>query len=61
MPFRNCNQQKFYPSSRMYRPSNRIRALVSHEPEYYRGSNHNDPGLMWMGLGKQKKTTKIKI
>lgn len=36
---------------RMYRPSNRVRALVAHHPEPYRGTNNYNPSYLWAGLG----------
>lgn len=36
---------------RMYRPSNRVRALVDHHPEQYRGANNFNPSYLWTGLG----------
>lgn len=36
---------------RMYRPSPRIRALVAHHPESYRGANNYNPSYLWTGLG----------
>lgn len=36
---------------RMYRPSSRIRSLVKHHPETYRGANNYNPQYLWTGLG----------
>lgn len=36
---------------RMYRPSHRVRALVTHHPEPYRGANNYNPSYLWTGLG----------
>lgn len=36
---------------RMYRPSNRVRSLVDHHPENYRGVNKYNPSYLWVGLG----------
>ncbi|XP_068147456.1 uncharacterized protein [Drosophila tropicalis] len=35
-----------------YRPSQKIRSLVSRNPKGYRGSQFIDPSYMWLGLGK---------
>ncbi|KAH8371547.1 hypothetical protein KR093_007956, partial [Drosophila rubida] len=35
-----------------YRPSQKIRSLVSRNPNGYRGSQFIDPSYMWLGLGK---------
>ncbi|KAH8270890.1 hypothetical protein KR018_011304 [Drosophila ironensis] len=35
-----------------YRPSQKIRSLVSRNPQGYRGSQFIDPSYMWLGLGK---------
>lgn len=37
---------------RSYRPSQKIRSLVSRNPNGYRGSQFIDPSYMWLGLGK---------
>ncbi|XP_023161725.2 uncharacterized protein LOC111593283 isoform X2 [Drosophila hydei] len=37
---------------RNYRPSQKIRSLVSRNPNGYRGSQFIDPSYMWLGLGK---------
>uniref|UniRef100_A0AAG5D566 Uncharacterized protein n=1 Tax=Anopheles atroparvus TaxID=41427 RepID=A0AAG5D566_ANOAO len=42
----------FLHAFRNYRPSHRIRALVSTVPELYRGTNYHDPVYMLAGLGK---------
>uniref|UniRef100_A0A182PV44 Uncharacterized protein n=1 Tax=Anopheles epiroticus TaxID=199890 RepID=A0A182PV44_9DIPT len=42
----------FLHAIRNYRPSHRIRALVSTVPELYRGTNFHDPVYMLAGLGK---------
>ncbi|XP_058065846.1 uncharacterized protein LOC131215473 [Anopheles bellator] len=42
----------FLHAIRNYRPSHRIRALVSTVPELYRGTNYHDPVYMLAGLGK---------
>lgn len=42
----------FLHAIRTYRPSSRIRALVSMQPDGYHGSNFLDPNYMWLGLGK---------
>lgn len=36
---------------RMYRPSHRVRALVAHHPDQYRGANNYNPSYLWTGLG----------
>ncbi|XP_058459821.1 uncharacterized protein LOC131435693 isoform X2 [Malaya genurostris] len=42
----------FLHAIRNYRPSNRIRALVSSVPDLYRGTNFHDPVYKLAGLGK---------
>ncbi|XP_030387995.1 uncharacterized protein LOC115634429 [Scaptodrosophila lebanonensis] len=37
---------------RTYRPSQKIRSLVSRNPDGYQGSQLIDPSYMWLGLGK---------
>ncbi|XP_034106174.1 uncharacterized protein LOC117569211 isoform X1 [Drosophila albomicans] len=49
-PDRNSN--KLLQSVRSYRPSQKIRSLVSRNPNGYRGSQFIDPSYMWLGLGK---------
>lgn len=36
---------------RMYRPTHRVRSLVEHHPEPYRGVNKFNPSYLWTGLG----------
>lgn len=43
---------KLLQSARSYRPSQKIRSLVSRNPNGYRGSQFIDPSYMWLGLGK---------
>lgn len=43
---------KLLQSARGYRPSQKIRSLVSRNPNGYRGSQFIDPSYMWLGLGK---------
>ncbi|KAH8261561.1 hypothetical protein KR044_011187, partial [Drosophila immigrans] len=43
---------KLLQSVRSYRPSQKIRSLVSRNPNGYRGSQFIDPSYMWLGLGK---------
>uniref|UniRef100_A0A8D8D5M5 (northern house mosquito) hypothetical protein n=2 Tax=Culex pipiens TaxID=7175 RepID=A0A8D8D5M5_CULPI len=42
----------FLHAIRNYRPSSRIRALVSSVPDLYRGTNFHDPVYKHVGLGK---------
>jgi len=46
------NPSKFLQSVRSYQPSQKIRSLVSRNPNGYRGSQFIDPSYMWLGLGK---------
>lgn len=43
---------KLLHALRSYRPSQKIRSLVSRNPQGYRGSQFIDPSYMWLGLGK---------
>ncbi|XP_022226094.2 uncharacterized protein LOC111076567 isoform X3 [Drosophila obscura] len=43
---------KLLQAIRTYRPSQKIRSLVSRNPQGYRGSQLIDPSYMWLGLGK---------
>ncbi|XP_039482495.1 uncharacterized protein LOC120445906 [Drosophila santomea] len=43
---------KLLQALRDYRPSQKIRSLVSRNPQGYRGSQFIDPSYMWLGLGK---------
>nr|XP_016940527.1 uncharacterized protein LOC108017877 isoform X1 [Drosophila suzukii] len=43
---------KLLQALRSYRPSQKIRSLVSRNPQGYRGSQFIDPSYMWLGLGK---------
>lgn len=43
----------FIHAIRTYRPSHRIRNLISTVPEGYRGANSHDPNYKWIGLGKR--------
>ncbi|XP_041563132.1 uncharacterized protein LOC108145136 isoform X2 [Drosophila elegans] len=43
---------KLLHALRSYRPSQKIRSLVSRNPQGYRGSQFIDPSYMWVGLGK---------
>ncbi|XP_064543903.1 uncharacterized protein LOC135432253 isoform X2 [Drosophila montana] len=43
---------KLLQSVRSYRPSQKVRSLVSRNPNGYRGSQFIDPSYMWLGLGK---------
>ncbi|XP_002050176.3 uncharacterized protein [Drosophila virilis] len=43
---------KLLQSIRSYRPSQKVRSLVSRNPNGYRGSQFIDPSYMWLGLGK---------
>ncbi|XP_015039212.2 uncharacterized protein [Drosophila pseudoobscura] len=43
---------KLLHAIRNYRPSQKIRSLVSRNPQGYRGSQLIDPSYMWLGLGK---------
>ncbi|XP_034652631.1 uncharacterized protein LOC117891324 isoform X1 [Drosophila subobscura] len=43
---------KLLHAIRTYRPSQKIRSLVSRNPQGYRGSQLIDPSYMWLGLGK---------
>ncbi|XP_001987831.2 uncharacterized protein LOC6560459 isoform X2 [Drosophila grimshawi] len=45
-------KSKLLQSLLSYRPSQKIRSLVSRNPNGYRGSQFIDPSYMWLGLGK---------
>ncbi|XP_055607827.1 uncharacterized protein LOC129755398 isoform X2 [Uranotaenia lowii] len=49
---RPAGSAAFLHAIRNYRPSNRIRALVSSVPDLYRGTNYHDPVFKLAGLGK---------
>ncbi|XP_055535501.1 uncharacterized protein LOC129724541 isoform X2 [Wyeomyia smithii] len=42
----------FLHAIRNYRPSHRIRALVSTVPDLYRGTNYHNPAWKYIGIGK---------
>ncbi|KAH8402030.1 hypothetical protein KR009_009304 [Drosophila setifemur] len=48
----NRKKEKLWQAFSNYRPSQKIRSLVSRNPQGYRGSQFIDPSYMWLGLGK---------
>lgn len=52
LPSKPTGSAAFLHAIRNYRPSHRIRSLVSIYPEGYENTNFHDPSYLWTGLGK---------